>query len=52
MYELLLFLHILMAITWVGGALASQFFALRMVEGTSPETQASFANTCWTRRKI
>ncbi|MDQ3619217.1 MAG: DUF2269 domain-containing protein [Actinomycetota bacterium] len=44
-YELLLFLHILMAITWVGGALATQFFALRLVNGGSPETQASFAKS-------
>ena len=53
MYELLLFLHILMAITWVGGALATQFFALRMVDGTSPETQASFAKSSeWVGKRI
>ena len=44
-YELLLFLHILMAITWVGGAVATQFFAIRLVNGGSPETQVSFAKS-------
>ena len=53
MYELLLFLHILMAITWVGGALATQFFALRMVGGTSPETQVNFAKSSeWVGKRV
>jgi len=52
-YELLLFLHILMAITWVGGALATQFFALRLVGDSPPETQANFAKSSeWVGKRI
>jgi uncharacterized membrane protein len=35
-YEFLLFVHIAMATTWVGGGAISQFFALRAMRATDP----------------
>jgi uncharacterized membrane protein len=42
-YEFLLYVHISMAIIWVGGGFASQFFALRALRTTDPTRLASFA---------
>jgi uncharacterized membrane protein len=42
-YEFLLYVHISMAVIWVGGGFASQFFALRALRATDPTRLASFA---------
>ena len=36
LYEFLLFVHIAMAVTWVGGAAMMQFFGLRAMRATDP----------------
>ena len=41
-YEILLFVHIAMAATWVGGAAMIQFFALRIVRASDPMRMAEF----------
>jgi uncharacterized membrane protein len=35
-YELLLFVHISMAVVWVGGAAMMQFFGMRAMRATDP----------------
>jgi uncharacterized membrane protein len=42
-YEFLLYVHISMAVIWVGGGFASQLFALRALRATDPARLASFA---------
>jgi uncharacterized membrane protein len=42
-YEFLLYVHIAMAVIWVGGGFASQFYALRALRATDPARLASFA---------
>jgi uncharacterized membrane protein len=41
-YEFLLFVHIAMAVIWIGGATIIQFFALRMIKATDPMRMAEF----------
>ena len=41
-YEFLLFAHIAMAAIWVGGGVAIQFFALRIMKATDPMRMADF----------
>jgi uncharacterized membrane protein len=43
LYDWLKFLHILMAITWVGGAITLQILAIRIVGGNDPVRLAAFA---------
>ena len=42
-YELLKFVHILMAIIWVGGAIAVQVLAFRILKTNDPHRLAAFA---------
>ena len=41
-YEFLLFFHISMAVIWVGGSVAIQFFALRILKASDPMRLAVF----------
>ena len=41
-YEFLLFVHISMAVIWVGGGAMIQFFALRIMKATDPMRMAEF----------
>ena len=41
-YEFLLFVHISMAVIWVGGGAMIQFFALRILKATDPMRMAEF----------
>jgi uncharacterized membrane protein len=41
-YEFLLFFHISMVVIWVGGGVAIQFFALRILKATDPMRMAEF----------
>jgi uncharacterized membrane protein len=43
-YELLLFAHIFAAVTWVGGALATQVLAVRVRRSSDPPALVSFAH--------
>jgi uncharacterized membrane protein len=43
-YEFLKFIHVLMAIVWVGGAIAVQVLAFRILKEKNPHRLASFAN--------
>jgi uncharacterized membrane protein len=43
LYELLLYLHLGAAITWVGGGVATQFFALRALHSGDSRRIAAFA---------
>jgi uncharacterized membrane protein len=42
-YKTLLWLHIMMAVIWVGGAIMIQAFALRIIASKKPERMAAFA---------
>jgi len=44
MYEYLLFIHVLMAIVWVGGALTLQVMAIRLQRAEDPVQMAQFAH--------
>ena len=41
-YEFLLFVHVSMAVVWVGGGAMIQFFALRVLKATDPMRMAEF----------
>jgi uncharacterized membrane protein len=41
-YEFLLFVHISMAVIWIGGGAMIQFFALRILKATDPMRMAEF----------
>jgi uncharacterized membrane protein len=43
-YEFLLFVHIAMAVIWIGGATMIQFFALRIMKATDPMRMAEFGH--------
>ena len=43
MYKYLLFLHVLMAIVWVGGAVTVQIMAIRLQKANEPLQMAAFA---------
>jgi uncharacterized membrane protein len=52
-YEFLLFVHIAMAVTWVGGAAMIQFFALRVLRATDPMRMAEFGQDVeWVGKRV
>jgi uncharacterized membrane protein len=52
-YEFLLFFHIAMAVTWVGGATMIQFFALRAMQATDSMKVAEFGGDVeWIGKRV
>jgi uncharacterized membrane protein len=52
-YEFLLFAHIAMAATWVGGAAMMQFFGLRAIRAADPRRLADFgADVEWIGNRV
>lgn len=52
-YELLKFVHVAMAVVWVGGAVAVQFFALRAQASQDPTRMATFsADAEWIGNRV
>lgn len=52
-YEFLLFVHILMAVLWVGGGAAVQFLAMRILKEENPTRLAAFSNdAAWMGEKV
>ena len=52
-YEVLLFVHVAMAVTWVGGATMIQFFALRAMRATDPLRLAELGSDVeWVGKRV